>query len=169
MDFNIGDRVKYVSGIYGDEVDNPLWGGKFGNIGGTVRDLDGIWVYVLWDNGEVDCYHKYENHLELLEGKPIHSPSATKFKVKDRVKHIGEVFPDDRPREGTVRDVNDEWVQVDWDHGLIVCYRTNILENNIELLKEADCEKNEKDLALCEVKETLGRIMSGLKWRNDGF
>jgi hypothetical protein len=34
--FEVGDIVKYVVNEYGDDCQNPLWGGKYGNIEGTV-------------------------------------------------------------------------------------------------------------------------------------
>ena len=55
--FNIGDRVKYVSGQYEDYKNNPLWGGVCGHVIGTVCDVYGRTGFdVDWDNGTHNGY-----------------------------------------------------------------------------------------------------------------
>jgi len=62
-----GTRVKYVSGKYSDQLFNPLWGGKYGCIPGTVQrkyvspdhrysERDECCISVKWDNGEQNSY-----------------------------------------------------------------------------------------------------------------
>ena len=59
-----GTRVKYVSGKYSDQLFNPLWGGKYGCIPGTVQRKyishydpgDECNISVKWDNGEQNSY-----------------------------------------------------------------------------------------------------------------
>lgn len=50
--FKIGDRVKYVSGKWADSKSNPLWGGEYGKIIGTIEGVWGKDCDVKWDNGE---------------------------------------------------------------------------------------------------------------------
>ena len=59
--FKKGDRVKYTSNSYGDEQHNPMWGGKYGKIVGTVTG-GGSMPNVTWDNGNRNGY--YEGDLE---------------------------------------------------------------------------------------------------------
>ena len=69
--FNIGDRVKYTSGIHGDSILNPLWGGKQGKITGTVRKvfIGCYCYYVKWDNG---CYNHYRDEdIEFVSDDPF--------------------------------------------------------------------------------------------------
>lgn len=70
-DFKIGDRVIFFKEDKGlDSVDNPVWGGKFGHIVGTVDDIDYFFdlkhpIEVEWDNGTRNSYN-YSN-LKLYE------------------------------------------------------------------------------------------------------
>ena len=57
--FKRGDRVKYITGNYGDTDSNPLWGGIRGKIGGTVVNipcLDDPDLRVNWDNHLTNTY-----------------------------------------------------------------------------------------------------------------
>ncbi len=55
--FKIGDRVKYIDNIYGDSINNPLWGGSYGYIVGTVDQIeDKDVVCVAWDNKGHNSY-----------------------------------------------------------------------------------------------------------------
>ena len=49
--FKLGDRVKYVSNHYKDGEWNPLWGGKYGKVVGTVISVVGSRCRIKWDNG----------------------------------------------------------------------------------------------------------------------
>ncbi len=53
-----GDRVIYTSEEYGDEIDNPLWGGEYGEVIGTVTGVNTNPRYfnVTWDNEETNEY-----------------------------------------------------------------------------------------------------------------
>lgn len=57
MIFKEGDRVKYTSGYHGDSKTNPKWGGRYGEIAGTVtddRENTQMRFRVKWD-----CDHGY--------------------------------------------------------------------------------------------------------------
>lgn len=63
--FNVGDRVKYISGNHGDSAWNPLWGGAQGKMQGTVTEVDSPFpIRVDWKNGEYNTYNV--NDLEKL-------------------------------------------------------------------------------------------------------
>ena len=67
MKLKVGDRVKYTSGIYGDEKQNPLWDGKYGKVIGTLVSIirAECALSVQWDNKETNLYKL--NDLELVE------------------------------------------------------------------------------------------------------
>jgi hypothetical protein len=79
--FKVGDKVKYVSGEYGDEIANPLWGGINGKIEGVVVkkeifDLDSLPIQVHWSNGfdndyrPIDLEHiKKNSNIEFIPNK----------------------------------------------------------------------------------------------------
>lgn len=74
-----GDRVKYVSGKYGeDRTLNPLWGGRYGKIAGTVVEIHGPYIHVLWDRGIRNVY--LLNDLSLLKKSNKNHPLTTIFK-----------------------------------------------------------------------------------------
>jgi len=62
MTFKIGDRVKLVCMAYIDSGDNPLWGGKHGNVIGTITSID-YRIKVAWDNGSANNYANDELKL----------------------------------------------------------------------------------------------------------
>ena len=68
MRFKIGDKVKYISGIQGDNDFNPLWGGKFGRVKGVITNANNGSSYcsvsVKWSNGNKNVY--YESDLEII-------------------------------------------------------------------------------------------------------
>jgi len=51
-----GTRVKLTSRIYGDVLSNPVWGGDFGKIAGTIKDSSDDGCTVNWDNGKFNSY-----------------------------------------------------------------------------------------------------------------
>ena len=69
--FKKGDRVKYTSGRFSDSLSNPLYGGQYGKVLGSIA-LISCDVNVLWDNGFTNSYsgsdlklaetRKYNNH-----------------------------------------------------------------------------------------------------------
>jgi len=66
-----GNRVKYVSGYWQEQPNNPLWGGKYGYVKGTIKFLRGYhnsMVDVMWDNGSENTY--YEKDLEIIKDMP---------------------------------------------------------------------------------------------------
>jgi len=63
IEFKIGDRVKYTSNNHGDRESNPLWGGDYGKVKGTITDIDSI--RVKWDNGNSNSYSA--DDLELIK------------------------------------------------------------------------------------------------------
>ena len=68
MEFNVGNRVKYISRRHGDSLSNPLWGGRHGKVMGTVvnDNYGGSLPYrVLWDNGHSNGYG--ERDLEITD------------------------------------------------------------------------------------------------------
>lgn len=71
MRFEIGDRVRYVSGRHGDSPANPLWDGRLGQIVGTVSEHFGEYIEdifslrVNWDNDNNNSY--MPNDLKSFE------------------------------------------------------------------------------------------------------
>ena len=63
MKFKVGDRVKYISFIFGDHSYNPLWGGRHGKVVGTISNIDYEYL-VDWDNGHTNTYD--DDDLELF-------------------------------------------------------------------------------------------------------
>lgn len=64
--FKIGNRVKYTSRSWADERVNPAWGGRYGQVKGTVDyvSLSSEAISVAWDNG---THNSYDNtDLELI-------------------------------------------------------------------------------------------------------
>ncbi len=72
-----GDRVKLPKlPKYDDSPSNPAWGGRQGNVIGTVA-YSGTAVNVAWDNGENNVYMKGE--LQLAEYSPRKIPGNKFF------------------------------------------------------------------------------------------
>lgn len=66
--FKVGDKVKYVSGNYGDSKTNPLFT-KY-RVLGTVDEVEPSgWIGVCWDNGAHNSYHQKD--LKLATRKDI--------------------------------------------------------------------------------------------------
>lgn len=69
--FSVGDRVKLPLGRWGDNNCNPAWGGQFGYVAGTVRNIDmrmnhyDLNLDVVWDNGYSNYYDYFD--LEKIE------------------------------------------------------------------------------------------------------
>lgn len=51
----MGDRVK-LTGRYTESESNPLWGGRFGKIGGNITNIIGDRYEVLWNNKKSNTY-----------------------------------------------------------------------------------------------------------------
>ena len=67
IEFQIGDKVKLLSGLYQDNDANPAWGGICGNIIGTIIKIyqpTPLPITVKWDNGETNIYKPHQ--LELV-------------------------------------------------------------------------------------------------------
>ena len=65
MKFKNDDKVKYVSGKYGDTESNPLWNGCYGKIEGTIIENSYGWFNVYWDNGLRNGYEECDlEHIE---------------------------------------------------------------------------------------------------------
>ncbi len=56
MKFSPGNKVKLYPKSCKDSVKNPIWGGKYGQIVGTVYRRIPPWVYVMWENGHKGKY-----------------------------------------------------------------------------------------------------------------
>jgi len=67
--FKIGDRVKYTSRYWGDQNNNPFWGGVYGKIEGTVTHFNiiGLPISIFWNNTTINSYNYSD--LELIERK----------------------------------------------------------------------------------------------------
>jgi len=82
----IGDRVAYVSGIYGDtERANPLWGGRQGNVCGVVANIDDTFggYTVQWSNGTHNGYRLEDLRLLSKKGElPDDLPKELTFYVR---------------------------------------------------------------------------------------
>uniref|UniRef100_A0A6M3LTP9 Uncharacterized protein n=1 Tax=viral metagenome TaxID=1070528 RepID=A0A6M3LTP9_9ZZZZ len=68
MKFKLGDVVKYTSNYWYDSKNNPLWGGKYGQIRGQITKISHEKgfnpYYVVWKNDEFNSY--LEEDLELV-------------------------------------------------------------------------------------------------------
>jgi hypothetical protein len=71
--FRIGDRVKLISNMYSDEVNNPKWGGICGKILGTIttidnpNDLRGLPFHVQWDMpGQNNVYREEDLEPQFI-------------------------------------------------------------------------------------------------------
>lgn len=77
----IGSRVRLVSDRYTDSDSNPRWGGRCGQIMGTIDGGEvGDWS-VKWDNGNTNSDYS-ERDLELASGKkgrPAKDPKTIPF------------------------------------------------------------------------------------------
>jgi hypothetical protein len=71
--YRVGSRVKLVSYKWSDRKSNPRWGGRYGNILGTITSINesGSWYCIEWDNGHSnDAYldDDVSNYkLEMIE------------------------------------------------------------------------------------------------------
>lgn len=55
--FKEGDKVKYVSGRYGDSYSNPLWNGQLGQVVGEITEiLSEDCIMVEWNNYKTNSY-----------------------------------------------------------------------------------------------------------------
>lgn len=61
-----GNRVKLVTHRYGESKDNPIWGGLYGKISGTIIH-EGLNPQVRWDNKKKNSY--VDGDLELIMGE----------------------------------------------------------------------------------------------------
>jgi len=79
--FYINDIVKYTSGNYDDEENNPLWGGDYGEVSGKIISIDNsddndAGIQVAWENGEENSYSAHD--LELIH-RPIRLVNTKKL------------------------------------------------------------------------------------------
>ena len=65
MKYKKGDRVKYVSGNWGDKETNPLWGGECGKIAGTISSKTEFSYRVEWENKLTNSSYT-DDDLELV-------------------------------------------------------------------------------------------------------
>ena len=66
MKLKVGDKVKLITSFYGCGSRNPVWGGVFGKIIGTVGKINcyPLSVRVDWDNHNINYYN--EQDLSLI-------------------------------------------------------------------------------------------------------
>ena len=66
-----GQKVKLITPHHGESKNNPIWGGSYGFISGTVLRLKntGLPVQVIWDNGSHNAYS--ERDLEVVKEKHL--------------------------------------------------------------------------------------------------
>jgi hypothetical protein len=73
-DVKSGRRVIYdLEDKQGDRAKNPLWGGKYGHVVGTIVSFGGdgdFPIKVKWDNGTENCY--IPKNLSLYREKGVH-------------------------------------------------------------------------------------------------
>ena len=86
-EFVIGDKVKYVSGKYGDTESNPLWNGCYGKIEGTIIENSYGWLTVddrkilrvHYSHGKGDIPEKVANKIRgQLKLSPLHFEDLVK-------------------------------------------------------------------------------------------
>lgn len=63
--YKIGYRIKLLRGKYTDAASNPIYGGAFGVIIGTVSKINPSYLEVNWDNGYRNSY-RYDDPIELI-------------------------------------------------------------------------------------------------------
>ena len=70
--FKKGDKVKLTCRRMGDDINNPIWGGKHGKVIGEIMKIHkGVFdfnIFVEWRIGYINIYR--ENHLEKLLTNP---------------------------------------------------------------------------------------------------
>jgi hypothetical protein len=130
--FKVGDRVRlrYLLPHYGrDSRKNPLWGGRYGKIAGTVKEISDheiCPILVSWDNGAKNSY--YKRHLELHQNEKREKVIMREFKVGDRVRlwHKGS-----DKIIGTVKEINNDEdfpIFVRWDSSEVRSYKSDALK-----------------------------------------
>ena len=68
MKLKIGDRVRLIVSFYGGNSNNPVWGGRYGKIVGTVRNVscNPLPICVNWDNCKTNYYNEQDlSHVQL--------------------------------------------------------------------------------------------------------
>jgi hypothetical protein len=93
-ELKVGNRVIYTdSSKYGIAANNPVWGGRYGNIVGTVVELKDAVVIVEWDNGKSNNYApKYLDFAdESLAAKAKEKVDKLYDVIKPYEKYIGLV------------------------------------------------------------------------------
>ena len=94
--FKKGDRVKLVSDYYGEAEANPVYGGEFGKIIGTVSSIEvsgsgAKTTFVRWDNGYSNGYDDEQETLELAEpGAQVIDWSGLDTELKGRISNLEE-------------------------------------------------------------------------------
>ena len=86
--FKVGDRVKLVRSFFIVPY-NPVWGGLYGTIGGTVRGIPFMnktyLIRVEWDNGNLAVY-KDSKDLQILTREE--DKRARKLEIGDKVRVV---------------------------------------------------------------------------------
>jgi hypothetical protein len=95
--FKVGDRVKLVTALYGDSLNNPVWRGVCGEIVGTVKEISNkdLPIKVNWDNGEQNPYTKRD--LELITKEDENIDKIVEKALEKSIEHwekivIGESY-----------------------------------------------------------------------------
>lgn len=82
--YAVGDKVKYISGRYGDSPANPIWGGVCGEIGGVITSIDGGGeCCVTWENGHSNSAYVIGRDVIKLEMTKKKTPTEVIFKIKE--------------------------------------------------------------------------------------
>jgi hypothetical protein len=85
-----GTRVIYTSDAFDEAKSNPLWGGKYGNIVGTITGLDhkkDPCICVTWDNGTSNSYDPTDLTIyEEGKVKMIETAKTTVAKLHQQIK-----------------------------------------------------------------------------------
>ena len=61
MKFKISDKVRLATKRYGDCEEDPLWGGSYGKISGTVYKIEEVNTHIArveWTNGNRNSYEE---------------------------------------------------------------------------------------------------------------
>ncbi len=86
-----GDMVKLVSLRHGDTANNPVWGGKFGRVMGTIQHIRGragLPVEVGWDNEETNDYTRRDLEVIGRGRRKVKTKTKKKKAPKKRKKII---------------------------------------------------------------------------------
>lgn len=89
--FEKGDSVRLMTLEYGDNPNNPVWGGRHGSIYGVVDgfvNTDRLSIKIIWSNGKINAYNKEDLTLAVIKRS---NNNQKQSKMKKVVQDIDKV------------------------------------------------------------------------------